>query len=102
MLKSLNDNLETSKMRLRNYDRAKDNYQFIMLELDRLENKIASIMEVAINQQDPDFILHEVDSISQSVQETEKTIGELDFITGLGTGDDQVPSVLQMQVRKLN
>lgn len=94
--KSIQDNLETSKMRLRNFDLAKENYNFILLELDRLENKISSILEVSINRQDPDYILNEVDSISQSVQETERTIGELDFLTGLGVEDDHVPPVLQM------
>jgi hypothetical protein len=98
--KSLLDNMETSKIRLRNFDLAKENYQFILLELDRLENKISSILEVAINRQDPDFILNEVDSISQSVSETERTIGELDFLTGLGEQNHQVPPVLHTHIRR--
>src|SRR5262249_52393842 len=40
MRKSLEDNLETSRARLTNYQKARDNGELVKLEIERLENKI--------------------------------------------------------------
>ncbi len=93
--KSLKDTLETSKGRLKNYDMAKENYEFIELELERLYSKIARLSEMSINRQDPDFITREVDQVSISVAQTERAMDELEFITGLTSSDDVPPSLLE-------
>lgn len=95
MRKSLDDTLKTSEMRLKNYNLAKENYGFIELELDRLYSKIASLGEMSINRQDPDFISSEVDSVSASVHQTEKAMNDLQFITGLTPQDEAPPSLLE-------
>ena len=43
MRKTLQDNLQTSRDRLANLTKAKENYQLIQLEIERLENKIRSL-----------------------------------------------------------
>ena len=92
--KSLLDTLATSKARKDNYQRAMDNHDFIELELDRLYSKIAGLGEMGINRQDPNAITHEVDIVSASVQQTEKAMDELEFLTGLNTQDEEAPELL--------
>ena len=96
MQKTLQDNLQTSRDRLANLTKAKENYQLIQLEIERLENKIRSLSEIAVNRQEPDFISSEVDHVASSMMDTEKTMNDLQFATGLSSVDDQTPELLQV------
>jgi len=96
---SLNDTCQTSEMRLKNYLATKENYEFIQLELERLHTKIAGIAEMGINRQDTQFITSEIDVVSSSVQQTEKTVHELESVTGYSFGDSEPPSLLDMPVQ---
>jgi DNA repair exonuclease SbcCD ATPase subunit len=96
MQKTLQDNLQTSRDRLANLTKAKENYQLIQLEIERLENKIRSLSEIAVNRQEPDFISSEVDHVASSMMDTEKTMNDLQFATGLDSLDDQTPELLQV------
>ncbi len=91
--KALEDNLQTSRDRLANLQRARDNFDLVKLEIDRLENKIRSLSEMAVNRQEPDYISGQVDQVAASMLETEKTMNELQFVTGLDTVDE-APSLL--------
>jgi hypothetical protein len=95
--KALEDNLETSRARLANFQKARDNYELVKLEIERLENKIRSLSELAVNRQEPDFISGQVDQVAESMVETERTMGELQFVTGLQTTDEAVPEMLRRQ-----
>ena len=95
--KALEDNLQTSRDRLTNLQRARDNYELVKLEIDRLENKIRSLSELAVNRQEPDYISGQVDQVAASMMETEKTMNDLRFVTGLDTVDE-APSLLQNEV----
>lgn len=92
---TLEDNLQTCKDRLANYEKAKNNYELVGLELDRLENKIRTLAELAVNRQEPDFISGQVDQVASSMLETEKTMNELQFATGLGPLDEEAPELVQ-------
>jgi chemotaxis protein histidine kinase CheA len=94
--KSLEDNLETSRSRLINYQKARDNSELVNLEIERLENKIRSLSELAINRQEPDFISSQVDQVANSMVQTERTMNELQFATGLAI-DEEVPQLVQRQ-----
>lgn len=96
MQKTLQDNLQTSRDRLANLTKAKENYQLIQLEIERLENKIRSLSEMAVNRQEPNFISSEVDHVASSMMDTEKTMNDLQFATGLDSVDDQTPELLQV------
>ena len=96
MQKTLDDNLQTSRDRLANLTKAKENYQLIQLEIERLENKIRSLSEIAVNRQEPNFISSEVDHVASSMMDTEKTMNDLQFATGLDSSDDQTPELLQV------
>jgi hypothetical protein len=92
--RSLADTLETCQARLANYQLAVDNHEFIELELERLYSKIAGLGELGVNRQDPEYIVTEVDSVSASVEQTEKAMSELQFLTGLSTQDETPPELL--------
>jgi chemotaxis protein histidine kinase CheA len=95
--KALEDNLETSRTRLANFQKAQDNYELVKVEIDRLEDKIRSLSEVAINRQETDFISVQVDQVASSMAQTERTMGELQFITGLDAATEDVPQLLQRE-----
>lgn len=94
--KALEDNIQTSRERLANLQKARDNSELVRLEIDRLENKIQSLSEMAINRQEPDYIVHQVDEVASSMVQTERTMNELQFATGLAA-EEEVPQLLQRQ-----
>ncbi len=98
MRAAIQDNLVTSRSRLANLKRAQDNFTLVKLELDRLENKIRSLSEMAVNRQEPEFISGQVDQVASSMVETERTMNELQFITGLDTPQDEAPELLRAKV----
>jgi hypothetical protein len=91
---SLMDLLKTSRKRLENYRISTDNYDFIGLELERLYSKITSLAEMGINQQDPNLITNEISVVSSSIEKAERTMDELDFITGFSFQDEEPPDLL--------
>ena len=63
------------------------------MEIDRLENKIRSLSEMAVNRQEPEFISSEVNHVASSMIDTEKTMNELQFATGLNPVDNEPPEL---------
>jgi hypothetical protein len=94
ILKAFQDNLETCRARLVNLQKARDNSDLVEAEIEKLENKIRSITEMAINRQDPQFVTGQVDQVAESLVQTEKTMNELSFATGLDEVDDAIPSII--------
>jgi hypothetical protein len=86
--KALEDNLQTLRDRLANLQKARDNCELVQLELERLENKLRSLSELAVNRQEPDYISGQVDQVASSMLDTEKTMNELQFATGLEAAED--------------
>ena len=91
---SLEDQIRTAQLRLDNYRRARDNSEFIKDELARLSSKIAGLAEMAVAKQDPDAITAEVDSVSRSVESSEKAMSELDFLTPWAPEEEAPPDLL--------
>ena len=92
--RTLLDNKTTLQERLANYEQAQSNYQFVSLELDRVENKIKSLAEISVNRQDPEFISGQIDAVANSMKETERTMNDLRFVTGLGDLDEEAPELM--------
>ncbi len=92
---ALEDNLKPAAARLANLNKARENYQLFDVEIDRLENKIRSLSEMAVNRQEPEFITSEVDHVASSMLDTEKTMNELQFATGLTPVDNEPPELLR-------
>jgi hypothetical protein len=99
MLKSLTDAIATVTMRIENVRAAQRNSEFVGLELERIENKILALSEMAVNNQNPDFITAQVDAVADSMTQTESAIRELDSLTGLSRElTREPPRILQSLV----
>ncbi|HTN75907.1 MAG TPA: hypothetical protein VL096_11700 [Pirellulaceae bacterium] len=101
MRRTLEDNLQTSRDRLANYNKAAANHELVGVEIDRLENKITSLAELAVNRQEPDFIAGQVDQVAGSMLEMEKAMNDLQFATGLGPIEEDVPELMQAAPQKV-
>ncbi len=78
LVKSIEDKLETLKQRLANYDRAVENLDFLTAEIDRVEQKVNAISEMAMNSRDASEITAHVDGIAAGISATEDAIRALD------------------------
>jgi hypothetical protein len=101
IVKSLQDSIAMSELRLDNYGRAKKNAEFVSIELDRIEGKIQALAEMAVNRQDPDFLSSQVDSAADSMQQTEKAVTELQHLTGLADQLEEPPPILEADLREV-
>jgi hypothetical protein len=96
IIKTIEDDLETCRARLANLQKGRDHIQLVQLEIDRLENKICSLSEMALTHQEPNYIAGQVDETINGMVQTERTMNELRFATGL-TQDEAVPQLVQRQ-----
>jgi hypothetical protein len=101
IVKSLQDSVAMSELRLDNYGRAKKNADFITIELDRIEGKIQALAEMAVNRQDPDFLSSQVDSAADSMRQTEKAVSELQHLTGMADQLEEPPAILEADLREV-
>ena len=101
VVRSLQDNLAMTELRLDNFGRAKKNAQFVSIELDRIEGKIQALAEMAVNRQDPDVLSSQVDSAAESMRQTEKAVTELQHLTGLADELQEPPPLLETDLRQV-
>src|SRR5262245_21289559 len=93
ILRSLHDSLATAQLRMDNITKARSNAEFVAAELDRLENKIQAVTEMAVSHSDPDEMSSRIKAIAEGISQTEQTIRELQSITGMAAADE-TPSIL--------
>lgn len=101
VVRSLQDSIAMGELRLDNFGRAKKNAEFVTIELDRIEEKIQALAEMAVNRQDPDFLSSQVDSAAESMRQTEKAVSELQHLTGLGEQLEEPPAILESDLREV-
>ena len=101
MVRSLQDSVAAQDLRLQNYERAQKNLEFVRVELDRIEAKIQALVESSVNQQDPDFLSSQIDSVTETMQSTERAISELQQITGLVDELQEPPAILEADLGKV-
>jgi hypothetical protein len=102
IFRSLQDAVAAQEMRLQNYERAQNNFEYVRVELDRIEAKIHALAESSVNRQDPDFLSSQIDSVTASMQSTEKAISELEQITGLVDEMQEPPAILESDLGKVS
>ncbi|MEQ9411862.1 MAG: hypothetical protein RIK87_29375 [Fuerstiella sp.] len=99
IMATLKDSLQTCDLRRKNFEQARDSYELVKAEQKRLENKIRSLAEMGISKGDPGTLSSQVDDVAGSIQATEKTLSELEFVTGFATADDEVvPEIVPRKV----
>jgi hypothetical protein len=101
VVRSLQDSIAMGELRLDNFTRAKKNADFVSIELDRIEGKIQTLAEMAVNRQDPDFLSSQVDSAAESMRQTEKAVSELQHLTGLADQLEEPPPILETDLREV-
>jgi hypothetical protein len=101
VVRSLQDSIAMGELRLDNFGRAKKNAEFVTVELDRIEQKIQALAEMAVNRQDPDFLSSQVDSAAESMRQTEKAVSELQHLTGLSDQLEEPPAILESDLREV-
>jgi hypothetical protein len=101
VIRSLQDSVAMAELRLDNHSRAEKNSQFVSIELDRIENKIHALAEMTVNRQDPDFLSSQVDSVAESMRQTESALSELQHLAGLGEQLDEPPPILDSNLREV-
>ena len=94
IIRSIDDSISTAELRKENLEKARHNAEFVAAELDRLENKIHAVTEMAVSHTDPDEMSSRIDAISEGISQTEQTIRELQSITGVADADT-TPSILE-------
>lgn len=93
--RALADSLTTAKLRVNNMTKAKENAEFIDIELDRIEDKIKALVEMAVAHEDPDFISSQVDSVAESMDHTEAAMREMS-LPGLDDDyEEEIPVILE-------
>ena len=95
-VKSLEDKLQTLRQRLANHDRATQNLEFIAVELDRIEQKVNAIAEMAINAPSTMDITAQVDGIAEGISATEEAMRGLDMAPVLQK--ESAPKLLRDEV----
>ena len=101
IVRSLQDSVAVNELRLDNYRKAMKNLEFVRIELDRIEGKIQALTEMSVNRQDPDFLSSQVDSVAESMRQTEKAISELQHITGLSDELEEPPAILESDIGRV-
>jgi hypothetical protein len=101
LVRSLQDSIAMGELRLDNFGRARKNAEFVSVELNRIEEKIQALAEMAVNRQDPDFLSSQVDSAAESMRQTEKAVSELQHLTGLGDELEEPPAILESDLREV-
>ncbi len=96
--RTLEDTLKSANLRLENRAKAKENFEFVQLELDRIDSKITSIAELSVNRQDPGFISSEVDGVTSTMEQTERAMSDLQFLSGLGEQEVAPPPFIDEKV----
>jgi DNA-binding FrmR family transcriptional regulator len=95
ILRSVEDSINTERLRLDNYRKAEANADFVSVELDRIEGKIQAITEMGVSSQDAEYISSQVDAVTESMAITEEAIHDLQSITGLTDELEGPPSILE-------
>jgi hypothetical protein len=98
---SLQDNLAAQQLRFDNYGRAKQNAEFVHLELDRIEAKIQVLAEAGVNQHDPNFLTSQIEGVAENMHSTEKAIRDLNEITGMVDQMQEPPAILEADWRRV-
>jgi hypothetical protein len=98
MIASCNDRLATAQQRLEYLQRTTKDAAFVSAELDRIEDKIQALSEMAVNQRDPDSLSTQIDAAAASLQHTESTINELQTMTGIADSLS-APPILDADIR---
>ncbi|HOZ28733.1 MAG TPA: hypothetical protein PLO37_26120 [Candidatus Hydrogenedentes bacterium] len=95
LARSLEDKLDILKQRLANYDKAAENRELIAAEIDRIEQKVCAISELAVRSSDASDLTAQVDGIAAGVSATENAMRSLEVVPVFKT--EKAPRLLETE-----
>lgn len=100
IIETLQASLKSSEERRAAFESAKGSYELVLLEQKQLENKISAMQDVGIHRGDEATLSADVDSVADSIHESEKALSGLEFVTGFSTFDNEpVPEIVSRRQR---
>ena len=94
LIRSHEERLATVGERLAHYERSRKDLEFVTAELDRIEDKIQSLSEMAVNQADPNGLSAQIDATAESMQATESRLSEFQAGSTVLPALGDAPSIL--------
>lgn len=88
---AVSDTVATIEARMKNHSQARQNHEYVLLELERLHTKISGIAEMGIDRQDAASAGREIELVTSSVEETEQTMRKIEGLAGMGFGEEIPP-----------
>lgn len=88
---AVSDTIATIEARMRNHSQARQNHEYVLLELDRLHTKISGIAELGIDRQDAASVGREIELVTSSVEDTEQTMRAIEGLSELGFTEESPP-----------
>ncbi|MEO8563245.1 MAG: hypothetical protein ABI601_14270 [bacterium] len=80
--RSFEERLATANARAEHFERSRKDLLFVTAELDRVEDKIQALSEMAVNQSDPNALSAQIDATAESMQATESRLSEFQLGAG--------------------
>jgi hypothetical protein len=94
LVHSFRERAETAAARLAHYERTKKDVAFVAAELDRIEDKIHALSEMAVNQSDANALSAQIDATAASMQATEQRLSEFQASSTVFPDLDSAPAIL--------
>lgn len=94
LTRSFEERLATANARAEHFERSKSDLLFVGAELDRIEDKIQALSEMAVNQSDPNSLSAQIDATAESMQATESRLSEFQLNTAVMPDLNAAPAIL--------
>lgn len=101
IVRSLQDSEADAGLRLENYRKSLRDAEFVNVELDRIETKIRTLVEMAVGRQDPDTLSVQVTAAADSMKQTEDAVRNLQHLTGIESAIDETPPILAADMSRV-
>jgi hypothetical protein len=97
---AVSDTIATIEARMKNHTQARQNHEYVLLELERLHTKISGIAEMGIDRQDAASVGREIELVTSSVEETEQTMRKIEGLAGVTFGEENPPDPGGLSLRR--
>ena len=100
IVQMLQANLKSSHEQSATFDSAKASYELVLLEQKQLENQITTMQDVGIHKGDQATLSADVDTVVETIQESEKALTGLEFVTGFSSFENEpIPEIVSRRQR---
>jgi len=94
LVHSFQERADTAAARLAHYERTRKDVAFVAAELDRIEDKIHALSEMAVNQSDANALSAQIDATAASMQATEHRLSEFQSSSTVFPDLNTAPAIL--------